>query len=65
MAIVKPRSYKCVFVVRIKCCYQIQHINIVITFLYSFLDRVIYVEQSNLSAIEKDMIYKLIIVLYR
>lgn len=47
-AVVNPMIYKCLFILEIKRGYWIRHIDIVIVFLYSFLEKVIYIKQSNL-----------------
>lgn len=48
----------------VKCGYQIRHIDIVMAFLYNFLDKVIYIKQPYLFATELKKICKLIKVLY-
>ncbi len=53
-------SYKSLFAVGFKRGYWIRHIDIVIAFLYRFLDEVIYVEQTHLFAAELDKVCKLI-----
>ena len=44
VVVVKPISCKCFFTVEIKPGYQICHMDMVIAFLYGFLDEVIYIE---------------------
>ena len=43
-AVVKSMSYKCLFAVEVKCGYRIRHMDVVIAFLYSFLDEIIYID---------------------
>ena len=57
-------SYKCLFAIGVKCGYRIYHIDIVTTFLYNFLDEVIYVEQFHLFATEFENVCKQIKALY-
>ncbi len=57
-------NYKCLFVVGVKCSYGICHRDVVMAFLYGFLDKVIYMEQPHLFATELDKVYKLIKALY-
>lgn len=63
--VVKPMSHKCFFVVGVKCGYQIRQMDVVLVFLYDFLDEVIYMEQPHLFATEFKKICKLIKALYR
>lgn len=65
VAVVKPMSYKYLFTVEIKRGYQIPHMDIVIAFVYGFLNEVIYMEQLYLFTIELKKVCKLIKALYR
>lgn len=65
VAIVKHMSYKCIFTVRVNYAYQICQIEVVKAFLYDFLEKVIYIEQSHIFATELDKICKLVKALYR
>lgn len=48
----------------VKHGYRIRHIDVVTAFLYGFLDKILYVEQSPLFATEDNKICKLIKALY-
>lgn len=58
-------SYKCLFAVGVKRGYWIRHMNIVTTFLYVFLGKIIYVQQPYLFVTDFEKVYKLIKALYR
>ena len=64
-AVVKPMSYKSLFVVRVKCSYRIYYINVVISFLYNFLNEVIYVKQPHFFILKLSIVCKLIKALYK
>lgn len=64
MAVVKPMSYKYFFALEVKRDYRIRHMDIVIAFLYSFHNKVIYIEQLHLFTTELNKICKLINALY-
>ncbi len=64
VAVIKPMSYKCLFVVGVKRGYRICHIDVVTTFLYGFFDKVIYMKQPHQFATELDTVCKLIKALY-
>lgn len=44
VVIIKPINYKCLFIVRVKCGYQIWQINVVTTILYALVNKIFYVE---------------------
>lgn len=58
--VVKPWSYKCILAVGVKRGYQNPHMVVVTAFLYSFFDKVIYVNQPNIFATELNKVCKLI-----
>lgn len=58
-------NYKCFFIVEVKRGYRIRQMDVITAFLYNFFNKVIYVKQSHLFAIEFDKVYKLIKALYR
>ncbi len=63
-AVVKSASYKSLFAVRFKRGYWIHHMDVVNTFIYGFLDKVIYIGQLHLFATKLDKVCKLIRALY-
>ena len=64
-AFVKAMSYKCLFRVSVKRGYKIRQIDLVIAFLYGFLDEVIYVEQPALFKLHPELVCCLRKALYR
>ena len=63
--IIKPMSYKCLFIIKIKHNYQIRYMDMIMAFLYGFFDKVIYVKQSHLFTTKLNKVYKLIKALYK
>ena len=64
-AVVKLMSYKCLMAVGVRRKFHIRHMDIVMAFLYGFLDEVIYDEQPYLFKINGDKVCKLLKALYR
>ncbi len=62
--VIRPMTYKCVFEVSIKYWYRICQMNLVTTFLYRFLDKVIYVEQPHLFELNPPLVCRLRQALY-
>ena len=62
--VIKPMNYKFLFAIGVKRGYWIRHMGVVMAFLYSFLEEVIYVEQPYLFATEFKKFCKLIKALY-
>lgn len=44
VAVIKLMSYKCLFGINVKCRVKIQQMDVVIAFLYGFLDEIIYIK---------------------
>lgn len=65
MAIIKLINYKYFFIIRVKCNYWIQYIDVITAFLYNFLNEIIYVEQFYFFVMQLDIVSKLTKVLYR
>ncbi len=64
-AVVKLISYKCLVGVSVKRGYKIGQMDVVTTFLYRFLDEVIYIEQSDLLKLDLKLVCHLRKAIYK
>lgn len=64
VAVVKSILYKCLFGVSIKCRYKIWQMDVITAFLYRFLDKIIYIEQSYLFELYSELVCHLRKALY-
>lgn len=63
-AIIKRMSYKYLIAMGIRRKFCIRYMDIVTTFFYSFLNKVIYIEQPHLFKININKVYKLLKAIY-